>query len=228
MKRTDFMPGMYNPYGLNNAYLPPKFNNIQANVPGNFYGIQANIPGNPYAGYGMHQYTDPYLDPNQYQNMYQNLCPCTAKEMYHMQGTGYGGSRPVIKDYGPEPLVIDIEDAAAQNLTFRTTLWTGKHLQVTLMSLRPGEDIGLEMHPDVDQFIRIEDGQGFVMMGDSRDRLDFRRYVVDDYIIVVPAGKWHNLVNTGNRPLKLYSIYAPPEHPHGTVHQTKADAEAAG
>ncbi len=81
------------------------------------------------------------------------------------------------------------------------------------------------MHPDVDQFLRIEQGQGIVMMGDRRNNLNFRRRVHDGYVIFVPAGKWHNLVNTGRTPLKLYSIYAPPEHPRGTVHKIKRDAE---
>ncbi len=93
------------------------------------------------------------------------------------------------------------------------------------MSINPGDDIGLEIHPDHDQFIRIEQGRGIVMMGDREDQLDFRAAVYDDYAIFIPAGKWHNLINTGRRPLKLYSIYAPPEHPRGTVHETKEDAE---
>jgi mannose-6-phosphate isomerase-like protein (cupin superfamily) len=132
-----------------------------------------------------------------------------------------------LKDYGPEPFVININDATKQNDTYRSALWTGRHLQVTLMSLKVGEDIGLEIHPNVDQFLRIEEGQGLVMMGDSRNNLNFRERVYDDFVILIPAGKWHNLVNTGNIPLKLYSIYAPPQHPHGTVHETKADAMAA-
>jgi mannose-6-phosphate isomerase-like protein (cupin superfamily) len=113
------------------------------------------------------------------------------------------------------------------NDTFRTALWTGNHLQLTLMSIPVGEDIGLEMHPNVDQFLRVEDGQGFVQMGNSRDHLHFMQPVYDDYAIFIPAGTWHNITNTGNQPLKLYSIYAPPNHPWGTVHQTKAIAEAA-
>lgn len=135
--------------------------------------------------------------------------------------------RPFIelKDYGPNPFVTNIEKATKGNNTFRTALWTGNHLQLTLMSINVGDDIGLEMHPDVDQFIRIEQGQGVVMMGDKKDQLDFQARVSDNYVILIPAGKWHNLINTGYVPLKLYSIYAPPEHPHGTVHQTKEDAE---
>ena len=100
-------------------------------------------------------------------------------------------------------------------------------MQVTLMSLKPGEDIGLEVHPDVDQFLRVEQGQGIVRMGRRRNNLNIVRRIDDDTAIMVPAGTWHNVENTGNRPLKLYSIYAPPEHPRGTVHVTKAEAMAA-
>ena len=100
-------------------------------------------------------------------------------------------------------------------------------MQLTLMSINVGEDIGLEIHPHLDQFLRIEQGQGLVKMGRSRDNPDFQRRVGDGYAIIIPAGTWHNLINTGNRPLKLYSIYAPPQHPKGTVHRTKADAMAA-
>lgn len=132
-----------------------------------------------------------------------------------------------LTDYGAEPFVVNIEEVTKQNNTFRTALWTGSHLQVTLMSIGVGEDIGLELHPTLDQFLRVEEGQGLVQMGDSKDRLDFKEKVYADYVIVIPAGKWHNLTNTGNQPLKLYSIYAPPQHPYGTVHETKAIAMAA-
>lgn len=144
---------------------------------------------------------------------------------------GYGlrsESYPIVlKDYGKQPFVVNIEEATKQNNTFRTAIWTGDNLQVTVMNIGVGEDIGLEIHPTVDQFLRIEEGQGLVQMGDSRENLNFQTRVYDDFAIMVPAGKWHNLTNTGNTPLKLYTIYAPPEHPFGTVHQTKADAMAA-
>lgn len=133
----------------------------------------------------------------------------------------------LLKDYGPEPLVINIDQATKLNNTFRTALWTGDNLQVTLMSIKPGEEIGLELHPKVDQFIRIEKGEGIIKIGDNKNNLNFQRQIFDDYAIMIPAGKWHNIINTGNKPLKLYSIYAPPEHPRGTIHITKADAEAA-
>lgn len=92
------------------------------------------------------------------------------------------------------------------------------------MSLKVGEDIGLEIHPNVDQFLRIEQGQGIVQMGNRKDNLNFVQNVYDDFAIMIPAGTWHNVTNTGNIPLKLYSIYAPPQHPFGTVHVTKANA----
>ncbi|EGT3617186.1 cupin domain-containing protein [Clostridium perfringens] len=132
-----------------------------------------------------------------------------------------------LKDYGPQPFVVDINEATKQNDTFRTALWTGDHLQVTLMSIDVGDDIGLEMHPDVDQFIRVEEGQGLVQVGSNKDRMDSQARVYDDFAIMIPARTWHNIINTGNQPLKVYSIYAPPHHPHGTIHETKADAEAA-
>ena len=132
-----------------------------------------------------------------------------------------------LRDYGPVPIVVDIEEAAERNNTFRTVLWTGNYLQLTLMSINVGDDIGLEMHPDVDQFIRIEDGDGLVRLGASRGNLNFQKRVDSDNAIVIPAGTWHNLINTGNKPLKVYSIYAPPHHPWGTVHMTKEDASAA-
>lgn len=128
----------------------------------------------------------------------------------------------MLKDYGPNPFVVDIEEATKQNNNFRLALWTGKHLQLTLMSINVGEDIGLEVH-QLDQFIRIEEGQGLLMMGDIKDRLDFQACVRNDYAFIIPAGVWHNLINTGNTPLKIYSIYAPPQHPFGTVHETKED-----
>ncbi|WP_020156574.1 cupin domain-containing protein [Caldibacillus debilis] len=132
-----------------------------------------------------------------------------------------------LRDYGGKPFVVNIERAAEQNQNYRTALWTGKHLQVTLMSIEVGGDIGLEVHPNVDQFIRIEQGQGLVQMGKRKDRLDLERSVSEDDAIMIPAGTWHNVTNTGHVPLKLYSIYAPPEHPFGTVHRTKAEAMAA-
>ena len=123
--------------------------------------------------------------------------------------------------------VGDIERATLENETFRTVLYTGGHVQLTVMRLGPGEDIGREAHPHLDQFLRIESGSGRVEFGRTEDAVEETHDVADDWAIIVPAGVWHNLVNTGEGDLKLYSIYAPPEHPDGTVHRTKADAEAA-
>lgn len=128
---------------------------------------------------------------------------------------------PMLMDYGPEPFVVNIETATEINDTYRTVLWTGDHLQVALMSIEPGMDIGLEVHPDGDQFIRIEEGQGIVQMGDKKDKLDYQENFYEDFAILIPAGKWHNVINTGHRPVKLYAIYAPPEHPRGTVDEIK-------
>lgn len=169
-----------------------------------------------------------------YPNAYVRACSCSNMRSWpsynepfqpyvdHMSYT-----QPRLKDHGNEPFVVDINEAAEQNDSFRTAIWTGNHLQVTLMSIDVGDSIGLEMHPHVDQFLRIEEGDALVEMGKSKDELDFVTYVDDDWAIIVPAGTWHNVTNTGNVPLKLYSIYAPPNHPFGTIHQTKAEAMAA-
>ena len=102
-----------------------------------------------------------------------------------------------LKDHGAEPTVLNIESHTLANENFRTALWTGSNLQVTLMAIPAGGDVGLEQHHDIDQFLRVEEGTARVMMGDSEDNLDFVREVSDDYAILVPAGKWHNIVNTG-------------------------------
>jgi mannose-6-phosphate isomerase-like protein (cupin superfamily) len=136
-------------------------------------------------------------------------------------------SDEAVRDAGPHPHVVNIERATLANDTFRTVMWTGSHLQLTVMSIEPGGEIGLEAHSDRDQFLRVEAGQGRVRMGPAEDRLTFDREVSDDWAILVPAGSWHNVINIGQEPLKLYSLYGPPEHPHGAVHLTKADADAA-
>lgn len=123
--------------------------------------------------------------------------------------------------------VGDIEKRTLENETFRTVLFTGEHAQLTVMRLAPGDDIGKERHPDRDQFIRIEEGQARIEFGIREDEVDEAHDVSDDWAMIVPAGTWHNVINTGAGELKLYSLYAPPEHPDGTVHRTKADAVAA-
>ena len=122
----------------------------------------------------------------------------------------------------------DIESATLSNQNFRTTLFTGQFVQLTVMRLQPGEEIGREMHPDVDQFIRVESGQARVELGFSEDTIDETHEVGDDWAVIIPAGVWHNVVNASDdAELKLYSLYSPPEHPDGTVHVTKAEADEA-
>lgn len=128
------------------------------------------------------------------------------------------------KDYGKKPHVVDIEALTKDNDNYRTTIWTGEKLQVTVMSIQPNDDIGLEVHYGIDQFIRIEEGKGLCQMGPTEDNLDFEREVTDDDAVFVPADVWHNITNTGDKPLKLYTIYAGPDHVEGTVHPTHEDA----
>ena len=123
--------------------------------------------------------------------------------------------------------VGDIEDVTTSNTTFRTVVHTGAHLQLTVMSLAAGENIGWEMHDNLDQFLRIESGRGTLKLGRSADEVAEEHPVSDDWAMIIPAGTWHDVVNAGDSELKLYSVYAPPDHPPATVHVTKADAEAA-
>jgi mannose-6-phosphate isomerase-like protein (cupin superfamily) len=129
------------------------------------------------------------------------------------------------EDKGPQPNAFDIETATQENDTYRTVAWTGKYLQVTLMSIPPGESIGLEAHPGTDQFLRLDAGRGKCVMGPSKEQLTFEQEVTDGWSIQVPAGTWHDVVNTGDEPLRLYAVYAPVHHAKGIVQQTSEDAE---
>ena len=120
----------------------------------------------------------------------------------------------------------DINQLTLGNTNFRTVVHTGEHAQLTLMRLLPGEEIGWESHHNRDQFLRLEQGQARVEFGVSEDKVDETHEVEDDWAVIVPAGVWHNVVNIGSGDVKLYSLYSPPEHPDGTIHRTKADAEA--
>ncbi|MFC8502886.1 cupin domain-containing protein [Pedococcus sp. NPDC057267] len=131
-----------------------------------------------------------------------------------------------MEDIGPAPQSFDLETATVENDTYRTVAWSGTYLQLTLMSIPVGEDIGLEAHPDTDQFLRLDQGRGRVQMGPARDRLDFERDVEDGWAVMVPAGTWHNITNTGDEPMRLYAVYAPVHHAAGRVHPTARDAEA--
>ena len=123
--------------------------------------------------------------------------------------------------------VGDIERQTLDNETFRTVVFTGGNMQLTVMSIEPGDDIGAEVHDGHDQFLRIESGSARVELGGSDGAPQDVHEVEDDWAVIVPSGTWHNVINTGSEPLKVYSLYAPPEHPDGTVHRTKADALAA-
>ena len=128
-------------------------------------------------------------------------------------------------DHGRDPFVVNIPHAARQNRNFRTALWTGPHLQMTLMCIPVCGEIGVEMHPNTDQFIRVEGGEALVCMGSCREKLDVHHHLSVGDGVFVPCGAWHNILNTRNCPLTLSSIYAPPQHPKGTIHCTKVDAE---
>ena len=130
-----------------------------------------------------------------------------------------------VKDIGPEPQSFDLEQATVGNDTYRTVAWSGRHLQLTLMSIPVGEDIGLGTHPETDQFLRVDAGRGRVQMGPAEDQLDFEREVADGWAVMVPAGTWHNVTNIGDEPMRLYAVYAPVHHAAGKVHVTAADAE---
>ncbi|HLU42600.1 MAG TPA: cupin domain-containing protein [Microthrixaceae bacterium] len=123
--------------------------------------------------------------------------------------------------------VGNIEDETLRNSNFRTVLFTGEQTQLTVMSIPPGEEIGLEMHDHLDQFLRVESGTAKVTLGPSKDEIAETHELRDDWVVIVPGGVWHNVINTGDDDLKLYSLYSPPEHPDGTVHRTKAEADAA-
>jgi mannose-6-phosphate isomerase-like protein (cupin superfamily) len=130
-----------------------------------------------------------------------------------------------VQDNGPQPNAFDIETATVENANYRTVAWSGKYLQVTLMSIPVGESIGLEAHPETDQFLRLDAGTGRVTMGPSKDELTFQQDVEDGWAVMVPAGTWHDIINTGDEPMRLYAIYAPVHHAPGIVQATAADAE---
>lgn len=132
-----------------------------------------------------------------------------------------------LTDFGADPWVVDVEALTVENDKFRVTKWTGEHLQMTVMSIPVGGQVGLEAHDGIDQFLRIEKGSAKVMMGKTKDNLDQEWEAGADFAVFVPAGTWHNIVNTGQDDLKLYSIYTPPEHVHGTVHETYEESESS-
>jgi len=117
--------------------------------------------------------------------------------------------------------VDDLEDRTEENSDFRHVLYTGKNMQLVLMALEPGEEIGEEVHRDGDQFFRVEEGKGELWIDGAVKKIE------SDTGILVPAGARHNIKNTGHKPLKLYTLYGPPEHADGTVQRTKAEAQGS-
>ena len=140
----------------------------------------------------------------------------------HLERSADGGNR---FDHGPQPFFVNLPSAARENANFRAALWTGMHLQMTLMHLPPCSEIGAECHADTDQLIRVEEGCALVRLGSDRDSLNRHLRLCEGDTIFVPCGTWHNVINVGNCPLKLSSVYAPPHHPAGTIHPTRPDAE---
>jgi mannose-6-phosphate isomerase-like protein (cupin superfamily) len=115
----------------------------------------------------------------------------------------------------------NIEEETLKNNYFRKVLFTGKYSQLVVMALKPSEEIGSEIHENVDQFFRIEQGKAKVILNSGEDEFA----VSEDEVFIIPAGTWHNVINIGNVDLKLYTIYSPPNHPDGTVHKTKKEAD---
>jgi len=131
-----------------------------------------------------------------------------------------------LTDKGPDMHVTDLDQLARNNPNFRTAIWTGDKLQLTVMSIPAKGEVGLEIHEDTDQFLYVVSGSAVVQMGAERDKLDYSKVAKSGSGIFVPLGTWHNIVNNGSKPLKLLSVYAPSHHSHGTVQETKEIADA--
>lgn len=126
------------------------------------------------------------------------------------------------KDFSP---VINVKKTACFNDCFRREIWTGRYLQITVMSIPCGGEIGLEIHNDIDQILVVEYGIASVYTGKAKNDVEFAGYANTECAIVIPAGTYHNVINEQGYPLKLFSIYAPPKHPTGTIHKTKLDSD---
>ena len=132
------------------------------------------------------------------------------------------------QDRGKQPSVFCLRKETCQNTNFRTAVWTGEHLQITLMCIPAGGEIGLERHEDLDQMLYIESGFAKIYMGRTKESVTCVSTVSSGNAVVIPACTWHNLVNAQNVPVKLFSVYAPPQHPFCTVHKTKLDSDLQG
>ncbi|MBQ4443058.1 MAG: cupin domain-containing protein [Clostridia bacterium] len=139
---------------------------------------------------------------------------------------------PITNQTQPEPRsaageVLNVSQITCANPYYRKEIWTGDYMQLTVMSIPTGGEVGLERHETFDQMLRVESGVGTVYMGATKQEVKFVGYANADSLILVPAGTWHNVLNDQNRPLKLYSVYAPPHHPVGTLQKTKFEADLA-
>ena len=132
-----------------------------------------------------------------------------------------------LPDRSPEPHVFNINEATLENPNFRTVVFTGRYSQTALMSIPAGGDIGAEAHPNADQFIYIVSGRALIKLGTCMEKMDVSRSAGCGYAVEIPAGIYHNVINAGGGPLKLFTIYAPPQHPRGEINPTKEDAQAA-
>lgn len=135
---------------------------------------------------------------------------------------------PNQRDCGPAPYIANTKQEAIRNKNYRTALWTGFNLQMILMCLPPCCEIGMEVHQDTDQAIRVERGQAIAQIGCRGGQIEREQYLCEGDTLFVPAGTWHNVINTGRCPLKLSTIYAPPHHPRGTIERIKADETKNG
>lgn len=124
-------------------------------------------------------------------------------------------------EHGGEVYVVNVGKVANRNDNFRESIWTGKYLQTTIMSIPRGNDIGVELHKDTDQYITVEHGNAMALLGEKENCLDKRYNLMQGDSIFIPAGVWHNIVNMGRCALKLSSVYAPPHHPKCTVEENK-------
>lgn len=124
-------------------------------------------------------------------------------------------------EHGGEVYYLNVEKSAYKNRNFRESIWTGRYLQMTLMSISCGQDIGVELHKDTDQYIRVEHGYALVLTGCDAKNLENKHKLVAGDAVFIPAGVWHNIVNIGRCDLKLSSVYAPPHHPKCTVQENK-------
>ena len=129
------------------------------------------------------------------------------------------------QDFGGKPCLIDVRNEVLSNQNFRKVIWTGEYLQATVMCIPAGGEIGLEMHDDLDQLVKVESGCANVYVGECKHHVKCLGKINSNYAVLIPAGTWHNIINACSCPLKVYTVYAPPNHAVGTIHKTKLDSD---